>query len=210
MKKIFAIILALTVCLLSGCGGNTDPTSTPTRGAPSTGSTPSSSATDPTGSTPSTGATVSGDTGSGALDDMTLHQIVDAIYAIDPVELMVGTIDVDLTDSYAVNGYLGLDSADAIEEAVASESMFGAQAYSLVLCRVKDAANAQSVAQAMRSGIDQRKWVCVIADDIRVSASGDVVMLIMISSEYASSATAQSLTDAFRQVAGGSLSTEIG
>ena len=55
----------------------------------------------------------------------------------------------------------------------------------------------------MADGIDQRKWVCVYADDLKVSVSGDVIMLIMLSSEYAKDATAQSLTEAFRQVAGG-------
>lgn len=189
MKKILALILALSLCLLAGCRGNGPSTSSTNASNPSTGGTPTS--------------------GTNALAGMTLYQIIDAIYEKDPVELSLGNIDVDLSDPYAVQSYLGLDSADQIKEAVASESMFGAQAYSMVLCRVKDAAQAKSVAQAMRDGIDQRKWVCVHADDLKVSVSGDVVMLIMLSSEYADTATAQSLTDAFRKVAGGTLSAEI-
>jgi hypothetical protein len=125
------------------------------------------------------------------------------------MELPLGTIDVDLTDSYAVKSYLGLDSSDKIAEAVASESMLGAQAYSLVLCRVKNAADAPAVAQQMRDGIDQRKWVCVNADDLMVSACGDVVMLVMISSDYAETGTAASLTDAFKKVCGTELTTQI-
>lgn len=147
--------------------------------------------------------------GNSALSGMTLAQIMDAIYAKDPVDLSLGNIEVDLQDSYAVNGYLGLSSADGIREALVSESMFGAQAYSLVLVRVKEDGDAKQIAQSMADGIDQRKWVCVYADDLKVSVSGDVIMLIMISSEYADSATAQSLTDAFRQVAGGSLTAQI-
>lgn len=147
--------------------------------------------------------------GTSALNGMSLSQIVDAIYAQHPMELPLGTVAVDLNDSYAVKSYLGLDSSDKIAEAVASESMLGAQAYSLVLCRVKNAADATAVAQQMRDGIDQRKWVCVHADDLLVSACGDVVMLVMISSEYAQSGTAASLTDAFKKVCGTEFSTQI-
>lgn len=147
--------------------------------------------------------------GTSALNGMALSQIVDAIYAQHPMELPLGTIDVDLNDSYAVKAYLGLDSSEKVAEAVASESMLGAQAYSLVLCRVKNAADAAAVAQQMRDGIDQRKWVCVHADDLLVSVCGDVVMLVMISSEYAQSGTAASLTDAFKKVCGTEFSTQI-
>lgn len=147
--------------------------------------------------------------GSSNLTGMSLSAIVDAIYANHPMELPLGTIDVDLSDSYAVKSYLGLDSNEKIAEAVASESMLGAQAYSLVLCRVKNTADAPSIAQQMRDGIDQRKWVCVHADDLLVSACGDVVMLVMISSDYAENGTAASLTDAFQKVCGTELTTQI-
>ena len=147
--------------------------------------------------------------GNSALSGMTLSQIVDKIYENHPMELPLGTIEVDLTDSYAVKAYLGLDSSEKIKEAVASESMLGAQAYSLVLCRLKNAADAQAVARQMRDGIDQRKWVCVVADDIMVSAYGDVVMLVMISSDYAQNGTAESLTQAFKKICGTDLSVQI-
>lgn len=143
------------------------------------------------------------------LDSLTLPQILQAIYEKEPVELSLGNIDVDLQDPYAVESYLGLQNAAGIREALASESMFGAQAYSLVLCRVDAKADAQQIAKAMAEGINQRKWVCVYADDLKVSVADKVIMLIMLSSEYADSATAQSLTDAFRQVAGGSLTAQI-
>jgi hypothetical protein len=157
--------------------------------------------------TPGTTPGTSG--GPSNLGGMKLSAIVDAIYANHPMELPLGTIDVDLRDSYAVKSYLGLDSSDKIAEAVASESMLGAQAYSLVLCRVKNAADAPAVAQQMRDGIDQRKWVCVNADDLMVSACGDVVMLVMISSDYAENGTAASLTEAFKKVCGTELTTQI-
>lgn len=155
------------------------------------------------------GTTAGTANGNSNLAGMQLSSIVDAIYANHPMELPLGTIQVDLNDSYAVKAYLGLDSSEQIAEAVASESMLGAQAYSLVLCRLKNATDAPAIAQKMRDGIDQRKWVCVHADDLMVSACGDVVMLVMISSDYAENGTAASLTEAFKKVCGTELTTQI-
>ena len=89
--------------------------------------------------------------------------------------------------------------------------MIGSIPYSLVMVRVNDAADAQTVAQEMKDGIDQRKWVCVEADDMKVSGSGDVVMLIMISSlpDYAESITPAQVTEAFKEVCGGTLDFEL-
>lgn len=143
-----------------------------------------------------------GSTGGDVLAGQSLKQIMDAIYDKHPIGLPVETMDVDLTDDYAVSSYLGLDSSAHIREAVASESMLGAQAYSLVLCRVDDAANAREIAQKMHDGINPRKWVCVEADDLKVSVWGDLVMLIMISSTYSETGTAETLTAAMTQVCG--------
>jgi len=81
--------------------------------------------------------------------------------------------------------------------------MMGAQAYSLVVVKVKDAADAETVAKEMMNGIDQRKWICVEADDLRVAAAGDTAVLMMVSSEHADVVTAADITDAFGAVAGG-------
>lgn len=179
MKKILALLLVLALCAaaLTGCRGST---STDTS-APDTTAAPAATS---------------------ALEGKSLEEIVDLIYAKHPMELSLMTVPVDLSDEYAVKGYLGLDSAEGVEEAVASESAFGSQAYSLVLCRVKDPANTQTIARQMFDGIDQRKWICVEADDLMVSAYQDLVLLVMIGSEYEESATAEQLTEAFIQVCG--------
>lgn len=137
-----------------------------------------------------------------------LEQIIDNIYAQQPVEFFVGTMPVDITDTeWSLKSFTGLDNADLITEAAASEAMIGSIPYSLVLVRVKDAANAKTVAQQMKDGIDQRKWICVEADDLLVSGYCDVVMLVMVSS--ASDLTAQAMTDAFAKVCGGELDFTI-
>jgi len=131
-------------------------------------------------------------------------EIIDMIYEEFPVaDLPLGTIEIDLADADAVKMFTGLDSADKIDSAAASESMMGSQAYSLVVVKVKDAADAETVAKEMMNGIDQRKWICVEADDLRVAAAGDTVVLMMVSSEHADVVTAADITDAFGAVAGG-------
>ena len=147
--------------------------------------------------------------GTSNLNGMKLSAIVEAIYAQHPMELPLVTIPVDLQDTDAVQYNLGLSNGGNIAEAVVSESQLGAQPYSLVLCRVKNAADAPTVARQMRDGIDQRKWVCANADVLLVSVCGDVVMLIMIGSEYSHSATAASLTEAFQKVCGTEFTTQI-
>ena len=130
-------------------------------------------------------------------------EIIEKIYEQHPVaDLPLGTIEIDLADADAVKMFTGLDSADKIDSAAASESMMGAQAYSLVVVRVKDAADAASVAEEMMNGIDQRKWICVEADDLRVAAAGDVVVLMMVSSQHADVVTAEGIIGGFEAVAG--------
>ena len=72
-----------------------------------------------------------------------------------------------------------------IKEAYFSESMIGAQAYSLVVTRVSDTDKIEEIKKAMFEGIDTRKWICVEADQLRVVSCKDVIMLVMVSSRLA-------------------------
>ena len=79
------------------------------------------------------------------------------------------------------------------------------QAYSLVVLRVKDAAEAPEIAQEVYDNINTRKWICVEADTKTVMYAGDVVVLFMIDSEFGDVATVESIQEAFRAVCGGSM-----
>ena len=122
---------------------------------------------------------------------------------------MIGEIPVDLADPDAVLYYTGLESAEKIKEVSVFEAMMGSQAFSVVVARLNDAADAEEIANAMKNGIDQRKWICVEADDLRVVAAGDLVMLVMISSEYAADVTAADYVDAFTNYVGGTLDIDL-
>lgn len=145
---------------------------------------------------------------SSALDGQSLSDIVDKIYEQKDPQIPVMTMEVDLTDVNMLSYNTGLTSAEQISEAVVSEAAIGSQAYSLVLARVNDKADAKTVAEAMKAGIDPAKWICVMADDLRVASSGDVALLVMVSSELSDAVTADEIIEAFKTVAGGSLDSE--
>ena len=74
-------------------------------------------------------------------------------------------------------------------------------AFSLVAVQVAEGEDAEAVAEAMKSGIDPRKWICVEANDLLVATSGDIALLVMLDSN--SGLTAQSFVDAFNTVVAG-------
>ena len=112
-----------------------------------------------------------------------LQATVDAIYEKSPVPFMAGTIPAEMVAGEMFAYYTGMADDSKVSEVLVSESMMGAQAYSLVLATVKDGEDVKAVADAMINGIDQRKWICVEADLIRTVAHGNTVMLIMIDSQ---------------------------
>ena len=135
-----------------------------------------------------------------------LEGIVNSIYENhEPIELMLGTIPVDVTNVDDLTYNTGLTSGEKLVEAVRSETMMGSQAYSLVVVKVADAADAQAVADEMYDNIDQRKWIYVEAGDKMVATYGDIVMLMMVDIEYADAVTAQSIVDAFAAACGAEL-----
>ena len=135
----------------------------------------------------------------------TPEEIIEAVYAEKSVALNLMTLAVDLSDADAVRYNLGLDDASSVKEAAVSEPMMGSQAYSLVVVRVNDAKDTESVANAMLNGIDQRKWICVEADTLKVMTKGDLVLLFMVDSGFADTVTVDEIEAAFTAVCGGSL-----
>ena len=198
MKKFVSIALVLAMMLtLAACGGKDAETTT----AATTEATVAPTTEMPT-EAPTEAPATEGEIP--AADTTTLEGIIAAIYEKNPVEFMAGNVGIDLTDTsedglWTLKAFTGLDNADMISEAMASEAMIGSIPFSMVLVRATDEANSEAVADAMKAGIDQRKWICVEADDLLVTACGDVVMLVMIGSE---NGNAQSFVDAFAAVMG--------
>lgn len=65
------------------------------------------------------------------------------------------------------------------KEALASESMVGSIAHSVVLIRLENASDAKSVVVAIKEKVNPSKWLCVTAENTYVLSKGNLVVLIM-------------------------------
>ena len=139
------------------------------------------------------------------VDAFTAEGIIGSIYAQKAPLFMTGTMPVDMTDEFSYGTYLGLKEEDiaAVKDAAVTESMIGSQAYSLVVVRVAEGADANALAAKMKEGINPRKWICVQADDIKCTVIGDLICFCMISSEYKDAFTADDAINAFTKVVNG-------
>ena len=126
-----------------------------------------------------------------------LEILVRKIYKGLNIEMpMLMTQVVDTTDADAVNYVTGLENANDVEYIVESAPMMTSQAYSLVLVKVKDGANIEKIAKEMNEKIDARKWICVTAEKVYTTTSGDVVCLVMSNEK-----TAKAVYDNFKTIA---------
>lgn len=135
------------------------------------------------------------------LSSMKLDEIITKIYEKVPLELSLVSDYIDISDENALRYNTGLTDSSKISEVCVSEPMIGSIPYSLVLVKVKNASDASDIASQMKSGINQRKWVCVEADDLAVTYSGDVVLLFMVGSEYNDDVKSSDITAAFEALA---------
>ena len=137
----------------------------------------------------------------------TVEALIEKIYEQKMPEFPLMTMPVDLADAEATAWLTGVSDPALLKEAAVSESMMGAQAYSLVLARVADAAKAEEVANMMLENIDPRKWICVAADDIDAAIYGDLVLFVMIDSGFG--IPAADFIGEFKTIAGGNLDKEL-
>ena len=143
----------------------------------------------------------------------TLPELINAVYAKNPVELMIGDpMAIDLQDADILSYHTGLTDGSQLKEAYVSEAMIGSLAYSMVVVRTNDAADAVGVAQSMFDNINMAKWICVAADTMTVGVYGDTVMLVMLDSvmmggdeEHPDTEMDNNLVKAFASVCGGKL-----
>lgn len=92
---------------------------------------------------------------------------------------------VDVADNDFIQYYTGLENGTNLEYVVTSEPMISSQAYSLVLAKVKNGVDANSVAKEMSEKVNTSKWICVSAEKLYATSSGDIVFLVMSSEDMA-------------------------
>ena len=84
-----------------------------------------------------------------------------------------------------VTSYTGLTSNDNIESIVVSVPMMTAQAYSVAVVKVKDNADVEKIKQEMLDNIDMRRWICVSAEQLYITNSGNVIFSVMTDKDIA-------------------------
>lgn len=95
------------------------------------------------------------------------------------------TRKVDIKNIDEVTSYTGLKTNDGIESIVVSEPLITAQAYSVAIVKVKDNADIEKIKQEMLDNIDMRRWICVSAEQLYITNSGNVIFSVMADKDVA-------------------------
>ena len=95
------------------------------------------------------------------------------------------TMKVDIKNIDEVTSYTGLKTNNDIESIVVSVPMMTSQAYSVAVVKVKDTANVEKIKQEMLDNIDMRRWICVSAEQLYITNSGNVIFSVMADKDIA-------------------------
>lgn len=113
-----------------------------------------------------------------------LEDLMSKVYGeISSEELPMGLQNMTLTEE-DIEYYIGTKDIKW-KEAVASESMVGSIAHSVVLIRMADDATMDDIEDAktkIKENANPRKWLCVGAENVIVENNGDLIILIMTNS----------------------------
>ena len=95
------------------------------------------------------------------------------------------TMKVDIKNIDEVTSYTGLKTNDGIESIVVSEPLITSQAYSVAIVKVKDNADVEKIKQEMLDNIDMGRWICVSAEQLYITNSGNVIFSVMADKDIA-------------------------
>lgn len=163
MKKLIALLLALTLVFSMAACGSKEETPAPDNNASNT----------------ETNDTASDDTSkdeeTNPIDEMDLTTVMEDI--LKGVENLPMYEITELTEENFefmtfipyVDGY----------EAVSADALIGSIAHSVVLVRVPDSTDAAQVAADMEANANPAKWVCVTAEATHVRQHGNTILLVM-------------------------------
>ena len=128
-----------------------------------------------------------------------MGNLVDQIYSglEETIPSSLNTVKLELSNIDLVKTYTGLDSTEGIQDIVVSEPMISSQAFSLILVKCENATKADEIAAKMNESVNPNKWICVSAEKVYSTSSGDVAMLVMASEDWA-----KPVYDKFKELAG--------
>ena len=134
-----------------------------------------------------------------------MQALIENIYTETQMPLQsLQTNEIDINDEMMLQSFTGLSTNENIEAVVVSEPMMTSQAYSLVMVKTAKNADVEAIKQEMVDNIDTRKWICVTAEKLYATNSGDVIFLVMASEELA-----KPVYEAFKKEANGQIGKEL-
>ena len=126
-----------------------------------------------------------------------LSKLIEQVYEGQDTLASLNTTIVDVSEADAVKAATGLENGNSLQYLAVSEPMISSQAYSFVVAKVKDGIDANSIAKEMLDKVNPIKWICVGAEKVYATSSGDVVCLVMASEEWA-----KPIYESFKSLAG--------
>lgn len=126
-----------------------------------------------------------------------LSKLIEQVYEGQNTLASLNTTIVDVSEADAVKAATGLENGNSLQYLAVSEPMISSQAYSFVVAKVKDGVDANSIAKEMLDKVNPIKWICVGAEKVYATSSGDVVCLVMASEEWA-----KPIYESFKSLAG--------
>ena len=95
------------------------------------------------------------------------------------------TMKINVKNIDEVTSYTGLKTNDGIESITVSVPVMTAQAYPVAIVKVKDSADVEKIKQEMLDNIDMRRWICVSAEQLYITNSGNVIFSVMADKDIA-------------------------
>ena len=95
------------------------------------------------------------------------------------------TMKVNVKNIDEVTSYTGLKTNDGIESITVSVPVMTAQAYSVAIVKVKDNVDVEKIKQEMLDNIDMRRWICVSAEQLYITNSGNLIFSVMADKDIA-------------------------
>ena len=107
-----------------------------------------------------------------------LEEIMEKVYSGSKVEFP-GMETIEINNDNA-EYFLGVNDIK-FDEAIGSEPMMSSQAHSLVLLRLSEGEDVETVKGKIKDNVDGRKWICVGVDEKNIITDniGNLVILIM-------------------------------
>ncbi|MBP3660214.1 MAG: hypothetical protein J6I89_02365 [Oscillospiraceae bacterium] len=180
MKKFFALLLCLLMVIsMVACGTNTANDDTSEQPSDTTSEEPTDTSAEDTTEEP-TDAPVA---------DVSLEDLANTLYNGIPEDQMPMVAGMPIEDAEMFEYYAFIPYIEGAELYV-SEPMIGSIAHSVVLLKLPEGTDVETVKADLEAKADPRKWICVEAEQVTVTSHDNVVMLVMSTADMAAAVVA--------------------